>query len=154
MSNWPLLLPLTEEAKSALNGREQIKIDKLPFRIGRESRMAFVKGEMVYMERRKGGLTTNNELYLLDDGELLNISREHLQIERGEDGGFRIHDRGSACGTQVDGHAIGGRDTPGSAPLYDDSEIIIGTPQSPYRFTVRHLQRLADSDAGANQGEE
>jgi len=154
MSNWPLLLPLTEEAKSALNGREQIKIDKLPFRIGRESRMAFVKGEMVYMERRKGGLTTNNELYLLDDGELLNISREHLQIERGEDGGFRIHDRGSACGTQVDGHAIGGRDTPGSAPLYDDSEIIIGTPQSPYRFTVRHLQRLADTDAGANQGEE
>jgi len=142
MSHWPLLIALTDEAREALNGREQIEIDELPFRIGRESRMALVRGEMVYMERRKGGIHPNNELYLLDHGERLFISREHLQIEMTGSGGFRVQDRGSACGTRVDGRAIGGRDTPGSAPLHNDSEIVIGTAQSPYRFTVRHLERL------------
>jgi len=142
MSESALLIALTEEAREALNGREHVEIDELPFRIGRESRTAFVQGEMVYMERRKGDTEPNNELYLLDKGDRLFISREHLQIESTADGAFRVHDRGSACGTQVDGRAIGGRDTPGSAPLHNDSELIIGTPESPYRFTVRHLERL------------
>lgn len=149
MSKWPLLVPLTDEARGALNGKEHIEIDELPFRIGRESRMAFVKGEMVYMERRKGETTPNNELYLLDHGERLFISREHLQIEAGDNGEFRVHDRGSACGTQVDGRTIGGRDTPGSAPLYDDSELVIGTRESPYRFTVKHLSRLLAPNTGS-----
>lgn len=142
MSEWPLLIALTDEAREALNGREHIEIDALPFRIGRESRMALVRGEMVYMERRKGDTNPNNELYLLDHGERLFISREHLQIEMTDNGELRVHDRGSACGTQVDGQTIGGRDTPGSAPLRDDSEIVIGTRESPYRFTVKHLERL------------
>lgn len=148
MSQWPLLVPLTDEARNALNGREHIEIDELPFRIGRESRMALVEGEMVYMERRKGEAPPNNELYLLDHGERLFISREHLQIETTDNGEFQVHDRGSACGTQVDGQSIGGRDTPGSAPLHDDSELVIGTRESPYRFTVKHLSRLVPRSTG------
>lgn len=148
MTDWPLFIPLTDEAKEALEGRESIEIDRLPFRIGRESRVAMVSGELLFMERRKGKKPPNNELYLLDNGELLNISREHLQIEMTGDGGFRVFDRGSACGTRVDGQTIGGKDKTGSAPLENDSEIIIGTSESPYRFTVKHLERLRSGDAG------
>lgn len=142
MTNWPLLIPLTDEAKLALNGRDSIEIDCLPFRIGRESRMAMVSGELQYVERRKGTVTPNNDLYLYDSGKLLNISREHLQIEMNRKGEFSVYDRGSACGTHVDGVAVGGKDETGRAPLRNDSELVIGTSDSPFRFTVKHLERL------------
>jgi len=142
MNEWPLLIPLTEEARSALDGRDFVEIDRIPFRIGRESRLAIVKGELLYMERRKSDSEPNNDLYLFDSGELLNISREHLQIESDGDGRLMVYDRGSACGTHVDGLAIGGRDTTGYAQLRNDSEIIIGTAESPYRFAVQHLERM------------
>lgn len=139
-----LLIPLTTEARNALDGRDHVEIDRLPFRIGRESRLAMVRGRLTFMERRKGDRPPNNDLYLIDEGELRYISREHLQIERAGDGSFLVHDRGSACGTRVDGNAIGGQDQVGSIALRNDSEIIIGTRDSPYRFTVRNLERLAD----------
>ena len=138
-----ILVPQTPEARSALRGRPHVEIDRLPFRIGRESRLAMVEGELTFMERRKGARPPNNDLYLLDQGELLNISREHLQIEQAADGGFVVHDRGSACGTQVDDRTIGGRDTTGSLPLKEGSKIVIGTRESPYRFTIKNLQALA-----------
>lgn len=142
MPDFALLVPLTIEAKNALGGRDHVEIDRLPFRIGRESRLAMVGGELAFMERRKGAKPPNNELYLLDDGELLNISREHLQIDRDVDGGLVVFDRGSACGTRVDDSAIGGRDRTGSLPLQDDSEIVIGTRDSPYRFKITDLHKL------------
>lgn len=144
MTDRTLLVPLTPEARKALAGRAHVAIDRLPFRIGRESRMAVVKGKLTFMERRKGDKPPNNDLYLLDDGELLNISREHLQIEKAADGEVLVYDRGSACGTHVDGRTVGGRDTTGRLALRDDSEIIIGTRESPYRFTVKHLEGLAN----------
>lgn len=139
-----LLIPLTDEARKALDGRDHVEIDRLPFRIGRESRLALVRGELTYMERRKGHRPPNNDLYLIDEGQLLNISREHLQIDKGSDGGFLVLDRGSACGTHVDGSSIGGKDRTGALALKNDSEIIIGTRDSPYRFTIKNLERLAD----------
>jgi len=142
MPDCALLVPLTIDARNALAGRDHVEIDRLPFRIGRESRLAMVGGELAFMERRKGAKPPNNDLYLLDDGQLLNISREHLQIDRDAGGGFVVHDRGSACGTRVDGNAIGGRDRTGSLPLEDDSEIVIGTRDSPYRFKISNLDKL------------
>lgn len=149
MDEWPLLIPLTDEAREALGGRAHVEIDRLPFRIGRESRVAVVNGELLYMERRKGHTPPNNDLYLFDKGQLMNISREHLQIERERDGSFRIYDRGSACGTHVDGMSTGGMDKPGALVIKEGSEITIGTRTSPYRFTVRHLDRLQDPGATA-----
>lgn len=146
MPDSALLVPLTAEARAALGGRDHAMIDRLPFRVGRESRMAMVKGELTFMERRKGDTPPNNDLYLIDQGQLLNISREHLQIEKAADGGLIVHDRGSACGTIVDGKVIGGMDQEGSQPLANGSEIIIGTPDSPYRFTVKNLEALHNPD--------
>lgn len=142
MPEYALLIPLTTEARTALGGREHVEIDRLPFRIGRESRLAVVGGKLTFMERRKGSKPPTNDLYLIDDGELLNVSREHLQIDRAADGGYRVHDRGSACGTHVDGISAGGRDRRGSLVLRNDSEITVGTRDSPYRFAVRHLEQL------------
>lgn len=142
MPECALLIPLTTEAGNALGGRDRVEIDRLPFRIGRESRLAMIGGELTFMERRKGDAPPNNDLYLIDEGQLLNISREHLQIEKAAGGGFLVRDRGSACGTHVDGRSIGGLDKTGSLALNNDSEIIVGTRESPYRFTVRNLESL------------
>jgi len=147
MSGHPLLVALTPEAKEALGGRDHVEIDRLPFRIGRESRLGVVQGELRFMERRKGTKPPNNELYLYDRGELLNISREHLSIDKAPDDGFVVHDRGSACGTQVDGRAIGGRDRTGSTALSEGSEIVIGVPESPFRFRVENLEILKNPGA-------
>lgn len=141
------MIPLTDEARHALQGRRHVEIDRLPFRIGRESRLAMVEGELTFMERRKGNKPPNNDLYLIDSGERLNVSREHLQIEAEARGGYRVHDRGSACGTLVDGVAIGGMDRTGSAPLREGSEIVVGTAGSPYRFRVENLAALSAPDS-------
>lgn len=146
MPDLPLLVPLTAEARAALGGRDHVEINRLPFRIGRESRLAMVRGKLTFMERRKGDTPPNNDLYLIDQGQLLSISREHLQIEKAADGGLVVHDRGSACGTLVDGSAIGGMDRTGSLALRNDSEIVIGTRDSPYRFTVKNLESIENLD--------
>lgn len=147
MDDLPVLVPLTDQARTALGGLDHVVIDRLPFRIGRESRMAMVDGKLLYMERRKGQAAPNNDLYLFDTGELMNISREHLQIEMTGDGEFQVYDRGSACGTHVDGKSTGGMDRKGRLTLKDGSEIVIGTASSPYRFTVRNLEKLRRRDS-------
>lgn len=148
MSEWALLIALTDEARFALNGRESMEIDCLPFRIGRESRMDFSSGKVQYMERRKGTMLPNNDLYLYDAGERLNISREHLQIDINRGGESIVYDRGSACGTHVDGVAIGGRDSTGTAILSEGSKITLGTHDSPYRFQIKHLDKLKKLERG------
>jgi hypothetical protein len=104
--------------------------------------MEIINGEPTFMERRKGVAPPNNDPYLIDNGHLLNISREHLQINRTDGGGFHVHDRGSACGNHVDGKSIGGMDEMGTFPLEEGSEIIMGTPESPYRYSVQNLEML------------
>ena len=107
---------------------------KFPYRIGRESRVLVVDGRTQRVERPKlNQVEPNNDLFLLDGGTLLNISREHLQIER-RGGGYVLIDRGSASGTKVNMQPVGGDDRGGEAAIKDGDEIIIGTKASPYRY--------------------
>ena len=115
-------------------------IKRLPFRIGRESRVKKIDGRIERIERPKlDDREPNNDLYLVDRGHLLNISREHLRIEiDGE--AFSLVDRGSACGTKVNGEPVGGEDQGGRKILKDGDIITIGTLESPYRFRFLDLR--------------
>ena len=146
-----VLQGLTSEANEAVSQNQEIDgfvcIREYPFRIGRESRVQLVKGKLQRVERPKmGKRQPNNELYLVDRGEFLNISREHLVIACSEDGKYSLHDRGSACGTIINGRSIGGKDSGGSVELTDGDEIIIGTQDSPYRFRFIDLLDFGDID--------
>ena len=133
-----LLEPMTEEARGAVPMQQlrdgRIVIDHFPFRVGRESRAKKVDGGWQRMERqKKDDSQPNNDLYLLDKGRLLNISREHFQIE--ESGGdFVVVDRGSVCGTRVGEIPVYGE----ARVLADGDLILVGTKSTPYvyRFIV------------------
>lgn len=130
----PMLVALTPQAQAAIRGRE-IRLHRFPFRVGRESRLVVVDGALQVMERRKQlAGPPNNDLYLPDVGPVINVSREHLQIESLPDGGYTLVDRGSACGTIVGNQAIGGDDAGGRCALLDGNVIVIGTSDSPFAF--------------------
>lgn len=131
----PALIPVTDEAREAV-GVDRIPVDSLPFRVGRDSRFGVIEGRVVSMERRDPDSKPNNDLYIRDQEEFLNISREHFRIEPIPGGGFEVVDRGSTCGTIVDGVVVGGKGSGGRAPLRHNSVIRVGTPNSPflYRF--------------------
>jgi hypothetical protein len=73
----PILRALTEEARKAMQ-RDERMIEHVPYRVGREQRVALVGGEYRSIERRQTSELPTNELYLLDMGEKLNVSREHF----------------------------------------------------------------------------
>jgi len=124
------LKPLTPEAEAGL-GTKLYQITRFPFRVGRESRG---KRELHYPNsRRFMDSMQNNDLYLVEMKQPLNISREHFQIEQRDDG-FFIVDRGSACGTLVEGIAIGGERKGGRHPLLSGDVIIVGASESRYIF--------------------
>ncbi len=129
----PILRALTEEAKKSMQ-RDERPIGHVPFRVGRERRVAIVDGEYRSIERRITDAPPTNDLYLLDLGEKLNVSREHFQIEQEHDGSYVVVDRGSACGTIVDDQPVGGHDEGGRCPLKNGSTIRVGTGSSPYLF--------------------
>ena len=111
----------------------------LPFRIGRESRVQKIEGEWRRIERPRQfdgpQHQPNNDVYLVDGGHLLQISREHLQIEAVDGGGWRVRDRRSVCGTVVGDKAFGGDERGGVAPLADGDVLTLGVKGvSPYRF--------------------
>jgi pSer/pThr/pTyr-binding forkhead associated (FHA) protein len=122
---------LTPEAKSALGG-DMVEIKRFPFRVGRESRM-FAPPAPVSDSRRRPDSVPNNDLYLIELGSLLNVSRVHFLIDR-EHSGYLLVDRGSACGTLVEGELVGGRKRGGSRPLRHNDVIIVGTSESRYVF--------------------
>ena len=135
-----VLEPLTLEARAALpqflRNVGYVVIHKFPFRIGRESRIHAIDGgglERVERHRLADDSAPNNDLYLVDSGEYLNISREHLKLEI-RDGVYVVVDRGSACGTRVGDVAIGGDDQLGASYLHDGDIIVIGTKSSPYQY--------------------
>ena len=111
-----------------------IPIRSFPFRVGRESRVKIVDGRVERVERVKyNQATPTNDLYLIDDGHRLNISREHFQIE--QDGQkYYVYDRGSACGTFVGENALNAKNQTATAELKDGDTIVIGTKQSPYVY--------------------
>lgn len=118
---------------------DMIAIRTFPFRVGRESRVMNSDGKWVRKERPRvlAGVahSASNDLYLVDSGDPLQISREHLQIETAGNGRYLVVDRGSARGTIVAGRTIGGRDQGGFAPLADGDLIVLGAEwQSPYRY--------------------
>jgi pSer/pThr/pTyr-binding forkhead associated (FHA) protein len=133
-----VLKAMTPEAERAVPGGMSqsglISIRTFPFRVGRESRGAFVDGEFQRKERpRFDDRVPHNELYLIDAGDELHISREHLQIESTPEG-YMLIDRGSACGTAVGSVRVGGDDTGGSVRLKDGDTIGIGAETTPYLF--------------------
>jgi predicted component of type VI protein secretion system len=93
----------------------------------------------VITERRRTGAPPNNDVYLLDTTEKLQISREHFQIEQRADGSFELVDRGSACGTRVGNRAIFDGDKGGRCELKPGDSITLGINSSPYvfRFVVQ-----------------
>jgi pSer/pThr/pTyr-binding forkhead associated (FHA) protein len=128
-----------EAAKATPRGQIEsglIRIENFPFRVGREARVTMVDGELLILDRRpkSGHENPSNDLYLHDSGKTLNISREHFQINSTPEG-YVLVDRGSACGTTVNGIPVGGRDAGGSAPLKDGDTIGIGKETSPYLYT-------------------
>lgn len=135
----PVIRPVTSESWEAIRCQE-LEIRHFPFRFGREGRMGCMRPGMARKgDRRAVTAKPNNDHYLLDRGTPLNISREHFQIERARDGSFELVDRGSACGTIVSGNTVGGEYTGGRIPLHDGDTIVVGTPSSPYVFTL-HLE--------------
>jgi len=133
-----ILEALTPEAEQSLGG-ERLVLWRLPFRVGRECRMVEAGGGLRIAERRKGAAQPSNELYLLDPGPRLQVSRAHFQIEAAAEGGHRLVDRGSACGTVVGNQMVGGGDRGGSVPLRDGDVIVAGTSASPFAFRFRIL---------------
>jgi len=133
-----VLQALTPEAIEA-TPKDQIEdgciiLRSFPFKIGRESRVVKVDGRLERAERpKKGDTEPNNNLYLVDNGHRLNISREHFLIDRRRDH-FVLVDRGSACGTKIDGKNVGGEDTGGSHRIADGDVISIGAAGTPYVF--------------------
>lgn len=133
-----LLEPMTTQAKESVHKgclpKNMIGIWDFPFKLGRESRISFVDGEQVVMERKRADRhKPNNNIYLVDAGERLQISREHISIEF-SDNKYRLIDRGSACGTRVNTQATGGRDHSGELSLKDGDLIKLGTEESHYIF--------------------
>jgi pSer/pThr/pTyr-binding forkhead associated (FHA) protein len=133
-----VLKSMTREAELAvpqgLVVAGMVGIRGFPFRVGRESRGKIVDGVFHRVERpRRAGSTTTNDLYLVDAFEMLQISREHLSIERTAIG-YQVVDRRSVCGTSVGGVRIGGNETGGTAVLRDGDEILVGTNETPYRY--------------------
>ena len=129
------LIALTQEASDAL-GTSALELAKLPFRVGRESRGPRWTLKGITTERRQSASAPNNELYIRETTEPLHVSREHFQIEATE-GGVSLRDRGSTCGTIVEGKPIGGSGQGGTIALHDADVIIVGTAWSPFVFKVR-----------------
>jgi len=133
-----LLLALTKTSKYSIikdtQTKDTIPIFTYPFRIGREARVEFVKGKAVLQERHKlGGQKPNNDTYLLDNGDFLQISREHCSIVK-SDGTYILEDRGSACGSMVNSFEVGGDDRSASYPLSDGDIITLGSKESEYKY--------------------
>jgi pSer/pThr/pTyr-binding forkhead associated (FHA) protein len=124
------LKALTPEARATLNG-SLYEIPHFPFRVGRESRIGHTPD---YPNSRRNSVSPlNNDLYLRETTLPLNVSREHFQIEKRNDGYYLV-DRGSACGTLVEGVMVGGDRTGGERRLENGDVIVVGTSLSPHVF--------------------
>lgn len=128
-----ILRPATATTRLSIDV-DDIKMKTFPFRVGREARTHLMAKLPVFGERRNTKVAPNNELYVRDMGRPLNVSREHFAIERHTDGSFELVDRGSACGTIVNGNVIGGEYTGGRCPLFDGDTIVVGTHDSAIAF--------------------
>ena len=133
-----VLMPITTAAeKSILNTQTQNKVIPMfefPFKVGRESRMAEnEKGLFVKLRIFNDISKPNNDIYLINNTENLEISKEHFQIEKKDDSYF-IKDRKSTLGTKLNNEEIG-KDTVNKSYIIKDKDIIkIGSNDSKYEF--------------------
>jgi len=125
---------LTPEAEISIGGRQRLALTRFPFKVGRESRMVAAGDGFKVAERRRSDVAPSNDLYLIDQGRRLSVSRAHFQIEQTEDGGYLLRDRGSALGTYVGDQQVGGGDSGGVAELKSGGVIVVGTTESPFVF--------------------
>ena len=117
-----LLIPDGKRVQAVV-GIHEIRIDRLPFRIGRS---ATGEGKDTYFDIDLA----------LDDKRPFNLSRRHFAIEE-LDGGLIVRDCGSYHGTTLNGMILGGKDRPQTAPLMTgESELVAGKPDSPFRFRI------------------
>jgi hypothetical protein len=128
----PVLRSVTPTARLSIG--DEIVLDRFPFRVGREGRTHPTAGILSEAERRAPPQRTSNELYVKDFGKSVNVSREHFQIEAKSDGSYELVDRGSACGTIVGSHVIGGNFSGGRCPLQFGDAIVVGTRESAIVF--------------------
>jgi len=133
-TSYPILRAVSDEARTALQGRSEVVLSVWPFRIGRESRSSNEPLSREIVERRQGKVQPANDLYLIEEASVKFISREHLQIEKTDTGGFQIRDCGSVCGVVIDSTWIGGDRRGGIAPLGFGERVWVGGPDSPYEF--------------------
>jgi hypothetical protein len=124
------LKALTPEARVCL-GAQLFQIPRFPFRVGRESRTS--KLPQFPNSRRRGESSPTSDLYLFETGPVLNVSRDHFQIELRQ-GEFFLVDRGSACGTIVEGETVGEDRVGGERRLDPNDVIIVGSSESRYAF--------------------
>ena len=90
------------------------------------------------VERRLGMAPQLNDLYLVEPVLQLEhvVSREHFLIDFTQ-GKFVLTDRGSVCGTTVNGKTIGGDRRGGHTELHDQDTIAVGGAASPFVFEFR-----------------
>ncbi len=132
------LVPLNHKTRRSVSGHS-VPLHTMPFRLGRECRIRMADGRAVTTERRRGAGRPNNDLYMLNPGKRLFVSREHFQIIRTPDGRYLLQDRGSRCGTCVEDRLIGGGDRSGECELKDGDTIRVGGMNSPFVFKFRCL---------------
>jgi len=132
-----VLKALTPEAKKSIVKhaitKEFIGIWELPINIGRESRRENHFRTNITEQENVSMTKPGSDIYLIDTGEYLQISRQHLQIKK-TDSGYILFDTGSACGTFVNEAKIGGDSKNGSTKLSDGDIIKIGTEISSYLY--------------------
>ena len=130
-----VLIPLTNDAKNSIidlkNFNKVISMFHFPFRVGRESRTSEnERGLFVKLRIFKNDSTPNNDIYLVNCSQSLEISKEHFQIEK-KDKDYFIKDRNSTLGTKLNNTDIGKNE---SHPLKDEDIIKIGSSNSKYEF--------------------
>ncbi|MBP9489888.1 MAG: FHA domain-containing protein [Aliarcobacter sp.] len=133
-----VLIPLTNEAKNSIVDtkifNKVISMFHFPFRVGRESRTSEnEKGLFVKLRIFKNESTPNNDIYLINCSESLEISKEHFQIEK-KDRDYFIKDRNSTLGTKLNNQEIGKKRDTQSHLLKDGDIIKIGSSNSKYEF--------------------
>ena len=130
------LIARSEDARRAL-GMAEITIDGFPFSVGRECRTALAKLSMS-VDRRLGGTSQVNDVYLVEFTPPYRMSREHFLIDFTQ-GKFVLTDRGSVGGTTVNGTTLGGDRRGGHIDLHNRDEIAVGDATSPFVF-VFHVE--------------
>ena len=90
------------------------------------------------VERRLGMAPQLNDVYLVEPVLQVEhvVSREHFLIDVTQEK-FVLIDRGSVCGTTVNGKTIGGDRRGGQTELHDQDEIVLEAEGCPFVFKFR-----------------